>query len=186
MVSSDRPRFFRYSRAFLPSCGLVRGSSEEARASSLILKSFSSSLRTWGRTLCWSGRGTWYFSARLLQGLGKGQVLLLHDQREDVPADAAAEAVVELFVLVDGERRRLFGVERAETDLFPAPPLQGRVLGGDLDDGRGLPDLVDDLHECYLDPRVLIEYRDGSRPCQAVQFIIISDDSRPFFRARGG
>ncbi len=87
---------------------------------------------------------------QILEGFGEGQVLPLHDQGEDVPADAAAEAVVELLFLVDGEGGRLLGMERAEPDPFPAPPFEGRILGGDLDYGRGLPDLVNDLHEAFF------------------------------------
>jgi hypothetical protein len=30
--------------------------------------------------------------------------------------------------------------------VFPSPPPQGGVLGGDLDDGRSLADLLDNLH----------------------------------------
>jgi hypothetical protein len=81
-----------------------------------------------------------------LERLGEGQVLALHEEREDVAARAAAEAVVELFVLIDGKGGGFLGVERAQPDPFSPPPLQGGVLRGDLDDGRGLPDLVNDLH----------------------------------------
>jgi hypothetical protein len=54
--------------------------------------------------------------------------------------------VVELFVGVDGERRRFFGVEGAQADEFPAPLTEGRVLSGDFDYIRRPPDLVDDFH----------------------------------------
>ena len=80
------------------------------------------------------------------QGLGKGQVLLLHDQGEDVAADPAAEAVVELLVGIHGERGGLLAVERAQSDMLATAGPQGRVLRGDLDDVGGLADLFDDFH----------------------------------------
>jgi len=59
----------------------------------------------------------WNFHARalgqVLDRLGKVQVVVVHDEAERVAACAAAEAVVELLVGTDAERRGLFLVERA-------------------------------------------------------------------------
>ena len=49
-----------------------------------------------------------------LERLKEADALDFHDELEDVAAHAAAEALVELVARVDGERRRLFGVERAQ------------------------------------------------------------------------
>jgi hypothetical protein len=38
----------------------------------------------------------------------------------------------------------------AKADVFPPAPLEGRVLRGDIDDIRGLPKLVDDLHQAFI------------------------------------
>ena len=48
-------------------------------------------------------------------GFGEGDVLNPLDEGEDIASGVAAEAVKELVAGVDGERRRLFLVERAES-----------------------------------------------------------------------
>jgi hypothetical protein len=55
-----------------------------------------------------------------LDRLGEVEVLLLFDEREQVAALAAAEAVVELLARVDRERRRLFFVKRAAPHVVGA------------------------------------------------------------------
>ena len=55
---------------------------------------------------------------------------------DDVAAGAAAEAVVQPLVAVDGERRRALVVERAEPLPGAARLLQPGVLADDLDDVR--------------------------------------------------
>ena len=77
-----------------------------------------------------------------LDRLGEAEPLLLLDELDRVAADPAAEAVVELLLGVDRERRRALLVERAEAD--PAGALAAQVgVGGDhLDDvGRLLDPL---------------------------------------------
>ena len=39
----------------------------------------------------------------------------------------------------------------AETDVLSSPSSERRVLGSDIDDIGGLPYLVDDLHEVFLE-----------------------------------
>jgi hypothetical protein len=75
-----------------------------------------------------------------LHRLGEAQPLLLLDELDRVAADAAAEAVVELLLRVDRERRRALLVERAEADPAGALAAQVGVGGDDLDDVRGLLD----------------------------------------------
>ena len=69
-----------------------------------------------------------------LHRLGEAEPLLLLDELDHVAADPAAEAVVELLLRLDRERRRALLVERAEAD--PAGALAAQVgVGGDhLDD----------------------------------------------------
>ncbi len=61
-----------------------------------------------------------------LDRLGEPEPLLLLDELDRVAADPAAEAVVELLLGVDRERRRALLVERAEAD--PAHPLARRSV----------------------------------------------------------
>src|SRR4029077_7734835 len=75
----------------------------------------------------------------------------LLDERDDVALGLAPEAVEELLLVVDGERRGLLGVEGAQADVALADPLQGDVLTGELDEVGGLPDargvLGEDAHQ---------------------------------------
>src|SRR5262249_51224007 len=69
----------------------------------------------------------------------------LHHECEDVAVLAAAETVKEAALLADRERRRLLGVERAETDRAPTPPAERHDVRHHLDEARALPDGSDDL-----------------------------------------
>ena len=80
-----------------------------------------------------------------LDRLGEPEPLLLLDELDHVAADPAAEAVVELLLRVDRERRRALLVERAEPDLARAPAPQVGVGGDDLDDVGGLLDPLEAL-----------------------------------------
>ena len=51
-----------------------------------------------------------------LHRVREGEVLDLHDEVDDAAALAAAEAVIDLLVLVDGEAGRLLAVEGAEAE----------------------------------------------------------------------
>jgi hypothetical protein len=57
-----------------------------------------------------------------LDGVGKADVLLQLDKLEDITAAAATEAVEESTVAMNGERRRLFTVKRAQS-LVVCPRL---------------------------------------------------------------
>ena len=61
--------------------------------------------------------------------LDEVEVLILHQEAECGAVGAAAEAVIELLALADRERRRLFVVERAAGDVFPAlfPQRHARI-----------------------------------------------------------
>ncbi len=56
------------------------------------------------------------------------QSLGFHDEIENAAVLAAAEAMVETLVLVDGKRGRLFLVKRAEPEMFAAAPDQAHAL----------------------------------------------------------
>src|SRR5215203_3147004 len=80
-----------------------------------------------------------------LDRLREVEAVFLLDELDHVAADPAAEAVVELFLPLDGERGRALVVEGTEADV--TRPLAAQVgVGGDhLDDVRGLLDPVDAL-----------------------------------------
>ncbi len=59
-----------------------------------------------------------------------------HDEFEDVAADTAAEAVVNLFGGMHSERRRLFRVERAQAREILAALFQAHVFADNADDVR--------------------------------------------------
>ena len=68
-----------------------------------------------------------------LHGLPEGEPLDLHQEFEDVPALAAAEAVEQLPLRVDRQAGALVGMEGADGDPVLPAPLQGEVAGEDLD-----------------------------------------------------
>ena len=75
--------------------------------------------------------------------LGEREILDLHDEADDAAALAAAEAVVDLLVRRDGERRRLFAVKRAEPEeVRPAFFRQAHVAAHDVDNVVALGELL--------------------------------------------
>ena len=69
-----------------------------------------------------------------LDGLGKLEVVVSHQEADRGAVRAAAEAVVEAFRRADRERRRLLAVKRAEAFVVAAGPLQRDAGADDLDD----------------------------------------------------
>ena len=65
-----------------------------------------------------------------LDRFGKLQAVRAHDEADDVAMRAATEAVEEALVVVDGERRRFFVMERAQPGMF-APPADQPHLAAD-------------------------------------------------------
>src|SRR5690606_1268447 len=59
------------------------------------------------------------FLRQLLDGFGKGQSAAAHDEADHIAMGAAAEAVEEALLVVDGEGRGLLVAERAEAGEFP-------------------------------------------------------------------
>ena len=76
--------------------------------------------------------------------LGEGEALGQREELEDVAARAAAEAVEEALAAIDGERRRLLAMKRAEAFVALAGELERRDLGDEVDDVGRLADLGDD------------------------------------------
>ena len=66
----------------------------------------------------------------------------LHHKFENVAADAAAEAVVDLLHGMDGKGRRFLGMKRAEADEVLAALFQAHVFADHADDVRLLLDVV--------------------------------------------
>src|SRR5690348_481221 len=89
-----------------------------------------------GRTLA----GLRYRNAALLRdganSLRKGQLVHFHHEFENVAACAAAEAVIDLLHGMDGERRSLFLMERAQTGEVLAALFEADVFADDADDVR--------------------------------------------------
>ena len=73
--------------------------------------------------------------------LRERDAVALHDEAEDVPAQAAAEAVPALTGRGDDERRRLLAVERTEALVGGARLLECHRLADDIDDGQLALDL---------------------------------------------
>ena len=67
------------------------------------------------------------------------------DELEDAAPGVTAMTVKEAFIAIDGERRRLLVVERAETFVFRAALLQRHVLLNHFDDVGALLQLLDEL-----------------------------------------
>ena len=65
---------------------------------------------------------------QLAHRLGELELLAFHDVAEDVPALAAAEAVVELAVGQNMEGRRFLPVERAQTPIAAAFWCEGHIV----------------------------------------------------------
>ncbi len=64
----------------------------------------------------------------------------MHQEREDVAALVAPEAVVALAIGIDVERGGLLVVERAEADVVAARLLQRQVATDDLDNVDAVAD----------------------------------------------
>jgi hypothetical protein len=74
--------------------------------------------------------------------LGEVELLGLANEGDDVAALAAAEAVVELLLRVDGKARRPLFVERTPADVTRARLPQLRARGDDLDHVGCVDDLA--------------------------------------------
>ena len=77
-----------------------------------------------------------HFSATVRIASGNVRLFHFHDEFENIAADAAAEAVVNLFHWMDGERWRFFLVEGAEACEIRAAFFQADVFADDADDVR--------------------------------------------------
>ena len=73
-----------------------------------------------GRQRSTDARALLLLHRQLLHRLGERQPLGFHDEIKSAAVLAAAEAVIEALFLVDGERRRLFLVERAQAEMLAA------------------------------------------------------------------
>ncbi len=82
---------------------------------------------------------------QVLHHLHEGAALDLHQKAEDVAALLATEAVVELALRVDVERRGLLVVEGAEALVVGPSTLELNVLPDDLHDVGPLTNLCNDL-----------------------------------------
>ena len=79
-----------------------------------------------------------------LDGLGKLEVVVRHQEADRRAVRAAAEAVVEALRRADRERRRLLAVKRAEAFVVAAGALQRDAGADHLDDVGSGDELVDE------------------------------------------
>ena len=71
---------------------------------------------------------------QILDRLDEAQPGILHQERDRGAVRAAAEAVIELLGWTDGEARRLFAMERAQTHQIGAALLQLHIIAHHVDD----------------------------------------------------
>jgi hypothetical protein len=95
-----------------------------------------------GRAFTWRWDGDAAFFGDNANGFGERALFHLHDELEDVAADVAAEAMIDLAQWMDVEGRRFFGVERAESAKILPSLLQLDVFADDADDVRLLLDAI--------------------------------------------
>ncbi|MNQ42737.1 hypothetical protein D3C85_564450 [compost metagenome] len=69
---------------------------------------------------------------------------MVHDEAEGVAAGAAAEAVIELLVGADAERRSLFLVERAAGSVIFAGLFQLQARADHIDDVGAVQKVVNE------------------------------------------
>ena len=74
---------------------------------------------------------------------GKIQVFIIHDETENRPAGAAAEAMIGLALRVDMEGWRFFAMERAQGPPARSGALERKIGADDLDDIIGFGDTLD-------------------------------------------
>ena len=95
-----------------------------------------------GRTVAAVGDGDAAFFGHGAHRVQEIALIHLHHEFENVAADAAAEAVVDLLHGMHGERRRFLGMKRAQADEILAAFFQAHVFADHADDVRLLLDLV--------------------------------------------
>ena len=90
-----------------------------------------------------------YFEAgsrrEIFDRLDEAEVIVFHDEAEHGAVGAAAEAVIELLVDADPERRRLFVVKRTAGLVLAAGLLQLHAAADHLDDVGTGDEFVDEM-----------------------------------------
>src|SRR5262249_38718061 len=81
----------------------------------------------------------------LLDGLGEGHVIVIHEKAERSAVLTAAEAVIELLVRTDPEGRGFLGVERTAGLVLAAGLLQWHARADELHDIGAGDELVDEV-----------------------------------------
>ncbi len=82
----------------------------------------------------------------------KAKMLNLHQKVKNVPAGVAAMAVVELQGRVDGKRRSLFVMERAQTGVSRSHLSQSHVILNHAYDVHRRLELLYEVHEPVCQP----------------------------------
>src|SRR5271154_3583562 len=89
-----------------------------------------------GRALSWLRDGDAAFFGDHANRFRKRTLFHFHHEFEDVAADPAAEAMVDLLGGVDGKRRRFFRMEWAEAGEILTTLFQAHVFADDANDVR--------------------------------------------------
>ena len=67
---------------------------------------------------------------------------MLHNESNDIAMRSAAEAVIELFVVVNGKRRCFFLMKRAASLMFTPCSLYADTPSDDLRQGQAIADII--------------------------------------------
>ena len=98
-----------------------------------------------GRVVLHLGQGHVKLIRQKGHRLRKGQALNVHDKLDHAAASLAAEAVIDLLLLVHGKGGRRFVVKRAQTNISMPVLLQRHIRADHLDDVGARPELVQPL-----------------------------------------
>lgn len=77
---------------------------------------------------------------KMSYGINKREVLILHDEAENIPANSASETVIQLTGGINMEGRGLFLVKWAESDVTAPGSTQGNHLPNYINNINGLFD----------------------------------------------
>ncbi|TSE18327.1 hypothetical protein Tigna_02563 [Tepidimonas ignava] len=124
-----------------------------------------------GRVVRLVGHAQPQLRSQIVHGVPKAGARVRHQKVDRVAVRAATEAVVELLGRADRERRRFFGVERAQADEVGPAFAQRHVAADDLDDVGARQQVLQkggrDAHPAIVRHRARARAAGGVSPRQA-------------------
>ncbi|TSE23007.1 hypothetical protein Taqua_01934 [Tepidimonas aquatica] len=143
----------------------------QAFAEGLLLATLGGGACARGRVLRLVGHAQSQLRSQLVHGVPKAGARVRHQKVDGVAVRAAAKAVVELLGRADRERRRFFGVERAQADEVGPAFAQRHVAADDLDDVGARQQVLQkggrDAHPAIVRHRARARAAGGVSPRQA-------------------